>query len=263
MPRTRLRHFFIHSILFHVLLGVLITVAAVYFFDKEEGGGSGGRLEPIIVGVISDQSGEGDQASKPESATEPVMKKSTDVKTAKKKEPLPLRQEKEASKEKREVKIVSVQKKVSKPRNEEPEEQVLNRADTTSDSHAPSESDAATAADEETDFKPGESSIQNNTGALAYNTNESAKPNYKLNPKPVYPQMARRRGYEGMVLLRVLVLEDGKVGKIELAGPSGYSVLDESALDAVKDWVFIPGRRGGKDISSWVEVPIQYRLDSG
>ena len=61
----------------------------------------------------------------------------------------------------------------------------------------------------------------------------------------------------------MFVLENGKVGKIEVAQPSGHQILDESALDAVKDWVFTPGKENGKEISSWVTVPITFQLKSG
>jgi len=92
---------------------------------------------------------------------------------------------------------------------------------------------------------------------------EKARPDYNINPKPKYPNMALRRGYEGKVLIRVFVLESGAVGDIEVTKPSGHSVLDESAVKAVRDWVFIPGKENGKEISSWVTVPIQFQLDKG
>lgn len=92
---------------------------------------------------------------------------------------------------------------------------------------------------------------------------QSGYPDYKINPKPRYPMIARRSGYEGVVLLRVWVMENGKVGKIELERSSGYEVLDKSAIDAVKDWVFIPGKKNGVSISSWVTVPIRFELSSG
>lgn len=92
---------------------------------------------------------------------------------------------------------------------------------------------------------------------------EIAHPDYKVNPKPKYPMIARRKGYEGSVLLRIWVLESGGVGKIELEKSSGFHVLDNSALDAVKDWIFIPGMRNGVPVSSWVTVPIRFQLDSG
>ncbi len=87
-----------------------------------------------------------------------------------------------------------------------------------------------------------------------------AYPNYKVNPKPDYPLVARRRGYEGEVLVKVWVLKDGEVGDLKLEKPSGYNVLDDSAMDAVKDWQFIPGTKDGEAMSSWVTVPITFRL---
>ena len=92
---------------------------------------------------------------------------------------------------------------------------------------------------------------------------ELAYPDYKVNPKPNYPMIARRRGYEGAVFLKVFVLESGSVGDIELERSSGHEILDESALDAVKDWIFIPGKKNGEPVSSWVTVPIKFQLNSG
>ena len=104
---------------------------------------------------------------------------------------------------------------------------------------------------------------ENQTPGTASARTELAYPNYNLNPKPKYPRAARKRGFEGEVKLKVFVLENGKVGKIEVAQPSGHQILDESALDAVKDWVFTSGKENGKEISSWVTVPITFQLKSG
>jgi TonB family protein len=92
---------------------------------------------------------------------------------------------------------------------------------------------------------------------------QAGYPDYKINPKPKYPMIARRSGYEGVVLLRVFVMESGKVEKIELEKSSGYEVLDKSAIEAVKDWIFIPGKKNGVSISSWVTVPIKFELNKG
>ena len=59
------------------------------------------------------------------------------------------------------------------------------------------------------------------------------------------------------------MLKNGKVGEIEITRPSGHEMLDQSALEAVKDWVFIPGKENGREISSWVTVPIIFQLKSG
>jgi protein TonB len=89
---------------------------------------------------------------------------------------------------------------------------------------------------------------------------KEAMPLYKINPRPEYPRIARRRGYEGTVVLGVLVTRHGKVRKIEIDKSSGYSILDRAALSAVKDWEFEPARRGKENIEMWVKVPIKFRL---
>lgn len=92
---------------------------------------------------------------------------------------------------------------------------------------------------------------------------EIGYPNYGVNPKPDYPRIAKRHGYEGLVVLDVFVMESGNVGKVEIRKSSGYDVLDNSALDAVRKWVFIPGKKNGRAIQSWVVVPIRFDLTNG
>jgi protein TonB len=87
-----------------------------------------------------------------------------------------------------------------------------------------------------------------------------ARPRYKENPLPHYPKFARRRGYEGRTVLRVEVLESGKVGRIEVATSSGFEVLDKAALDSVNGWIFFPGTRNGKKTKQWVMVPVRFTL---
>lgn len=87
-----------------------------------------------------------------------------------------------------------------------------------------------------------------------------AHPKYAENPKPPYPQEARSRGYHGEVLLRVEVLSNGKVGQIEVKRSSGYEMLDHSALSTVKQWKFIPAKRGEDAVSLWVNIPIKFQL---
>ncbi|MBW2172905.1 MAG: energy transducer TonB [Deltaproteobacteria bacterium] len=87
-----------------------------------------------------------------------------------------------------------------------------------------------------------------------------ARPRYKENPLPHYPKVARRRGYEGQTLLRVEVLENGKVGQIEIAGSSSFEILDNAALKSVKGWIFVPGTQNGERIDQWVMVPVRFSL---
>ena len=92
---------------------------------------------------------------------------------------------------------------------------------------------------------------------------QEAKANaaYLHNPRPEYPALARQRLWEGKVLLKVQVLANGKPGEISLQQGSGHEVLDESALAVVRGWNFVPAKRGGTPVDSWVTVPIVFKLD--
>lgn len=87
-----------------------------------------------------------------------------------------------------------------------------------------------------------------------------ATPNHKKNSPPTYPLLARRRNYEGTVLLDVLVRGDGTVGSIKLARSSGHETLDQSAIRGVRKWTFHPGKRGDEAVEMWVTIPIRFQL---
>ena len=81
------------------------------------------------------------------------------------------------------------------------------------------------------------------------------------NPAPAYPQISRRLREEGIVLLEILVKADGTLGDVRMKKSSGYSRLDEAAQKAVKNWHFLPARRGGEAIDYWYELPIEFSLN--
>jgi protein TonB len=83
---------------------------------------------------------------------------------------------------------------------------------------------------------------------------------YLTNPKPPYPRQSRRLGEEGVVRLRVHVGTDGQVLEVEIKTGSGYPRLDQSALETVARWRFVPARRGTTPVASWVVVPIVFSL---
>jgi protein TonB len=87
-----------------------------------------------------------------------------------------------------------------------------------------------------------------------------AVPLYKRNPPPVYPRRAKRRGYEGVVVLEILVNKQGRPAEIKIVTSSGYGVLDRAAERAVRQWVFEPATRGEEKIAMWVQVPVRFQL---
>jgi periplasmic protein TonB len=88
-----------------------------------------------------------------------------------------------------------------------------------------------------------------------------AKPDYKKNPEPPYPETARRRRLEGTVILAVRVTALGRAGDISVKQSSGYTVLDEAALKAVHDWDFEPARVGALAVESNIEIPVRFKLN--
>lgn len=82
------------------------------------------------------------------------------------------------------------------------------------------------------------------------------------NPAPAYPAVSRRMSEQGRVLFDVFILADGRVGEIKLRHSSGFSRLDEAALDAVRRWRYVPARRGNEPIPYWYIQPITFSLDS-
>lgn len=81
------------------------------------------------------------------------------------------------------------------------------------------------------------------------------------NRRPVYPHIARQRGWEGEVLLWVLINPYGEVISGGVEQSSGYASLDRSALQAVRRWRFSPASAGGVFVESRVSVPVSFRLN--
>ncbi len=84
---------------------------------------------------------------------------------------------------------------------------------------------------------------------------------YLQNPAPRYPLAARRAGEQGTVTLKVRVTSGGLPERVEVEKTSGSSRLDAAALDAVRQWRFVPARRGATPVESWVLVPVVFRLE--
>lgn len=85
---------------------------------------------------------------------------------------------------------------------------------------------------------------------------------YLHNPSPEYPPGAKRRGEQGRVLLRVTVSETGEATVVLVSQSSGYALLDQSALQAVRAWRFIPAKFNNHPVVAEVTVPVRFTLES-
>jgi protein TonB len=76
----------------------------------------------------------------------------------------------------------------------------------------------------------------------------------------VYPRNARTAGWEGIVRISALVDKAGMVVSAEITSSSGHAVLDQAALEAVRQTSFLPARQDGASIECRVVVPIRFQL---
>ena len=76
-----------------------------------------------------------------------------------------------------------------------------------------------------------------------------------------YPPEAFENRIEGLVILHVLVDEQGKVARARVYQSSGSDLLDQSALEMIKNAEFEPGVVDGEIRELWIKQPIDFRLD--
>lgn len=78
-------------------------------------------------------------------------------------------------------------------------------------------------------------------------------------PKPSYTREARRAGVQGYVVLRVVLLSSGEVGRIKVVRglPAG---LTASAIRSACKLEFRPAMKAGKEVSQEVQVEYAFRL---
>jgi protein TonB len=79
--------------------------------------------------------------------------------------------------------------------------------------------------------------------------------------KPEYPATSKRLEEEGLVLLRFMIDEDGKVIESRIETSSGYARLDEAARAALSRCQFKPGTADGKPERSWASLKYVWRLE--
>ncbi len=82
-------------------------------------------------------------------------------------------------------------------------------------------------------------------------------PQALFNPKPPYPGEAFDKGQEGTVILDVKIAKSGKVLEVKVYESSQHSLLDQSALETVKLWIF---NSNSIPKEEWVRIPINFKI---
>jgi periplasmic protein TonB len=61
-------------------------------------------------------------------------------------------------------------------------------------------------------------------------------------------------------MLRVTVSTEGSPMDVSVAGSSGYPILDDAAVNAVRRWRFTPATQAGRPLVATAEVPVVFHL---
>ena len=105
------------------------------------------------------------------------------------------------------------------------------------------------------------SSVSASANTAADDRQPTVDASFRGNPLPLYPPMSRRLGEQGVVVLRILIDANGRAVDVQVQRSSGSARLDQAALEAIREWRFIPARRGGKPVPEWYEWRWEFRLN--
>ena len=84
-------------------------------------------------------------------------------------------------------------------------------------------------------------------------------PAFRKQSHPVYPSLARRRGKEGVVVLKLSISETGHLTHVELLEDPGHGFA-EAAIEAVRSSSFSPAHYNGKPVAIQATLPIRFTL---
>jgi len=75
-----------------------------------------------------------------------------------------------------------------------------------------------------------------------------------------YPEIARKAGIEGLVIVVALIDKKGLVEDIRIQKSLGNNGCDEAAAEAIKKLQFIPAKQRGKPVKFWFSIPVRFTL---
>ena len=77
--------------------------------------------------------------------------------------------------------------------------------------------------------------------------------------QPEYSEEARKARYQGVVVLEAIVHPDGSVEIVRVKRSLGFG-LDEKAIEALQQWRFRPGMRGGEAVAVQLNIEVNFNL---
>jgi len=81
----------------------------------------------------------------------------------------------------------------------------------------------------------------------------------RVQSNPVYPFEMRRAGITGDVMVGFIVDANGNVREA-YAISSSHREFEQPAIQAVTKWKFRPGKKGGRNVNTRMQVPIMFNI---
>lgn len=107
---------------------------------------------------------------------------------------------------------------------------------------------AAAAAPAAASGPPGPVRVANLTAIMTYG------------PPPPYPAASKHKKETGTVVVRVVISEQGTVMEASIRQSSGFSALDQAALNAVRRYRFSPTIRDGRAVTAAGSIAMPFTL---
>ena len=79
-------------------------------------------------------------------------------------------------------------------------------------------------------------------------------------PSPSYPESARASNVEGTTVVGLIISVNGNVTSAWVESSSGNSILDQTAVNAVYGWQFVPAKQNGVAVEAQSQVPVSFTL---
>jgi protein TonB len=228
-------------------LGIIVAALAATTFAEESGpAGANAAIEVMLV-----------RAPVAPAAAKPAARETVPV-PAKAAETAPVDQPKPVEK----AALVERPRVAAKPVQRAPQAEPVPERAAAPSASAPAASVTASAAS-----TPSAAASAAGAGGAGESSGDKdalviTNPRFRATPTPArYPKRARELGQEGEALVHARLDPDGDPEEVLIWKSSGFALLDNAALAAVRHWQFEPARRNGNPTVAWVEIPVRFQLN--
>ena len=75
---------------------------------------------------------------------------------------------------------------------------------------------------------------------------------------PTYPALAKQAGVAGMVILECVIDREGAISDVRVL--KGHALLNQAAVDAVREWTYRPSLRNGVPVPVVMTVTVRFEM---